>query len=207
MTRRLTANLFYSIDGIASDPYKFQHDSFDAGLADFMTEGIARIDDNILGRTSYTEWASYWPTVTDGPDAGFATFINRTRKHVASRQLTQEDLTWENSTLIEGDLVEYVRALKQTEGRDIAVQGSLSIVRQLVEAGEIDALTLIIHPAIAGEGRGLFQGALPTRLKLQDVKTTERGNILITYTAFDGSETTGADTTNTDTTSADHPQG
>ncbi|WP_459610442.1 dihydrofolate reductase family protein [Corynebacterium urogenitale] len=188
MTRRLTSNLFYSIDGIASDPYKFQHDSFDAGLAELMAEGIERIDDNILGRTSYTEWADYWPNVTEGPDAGFAAFINRTKKHVASHELTQADLTWENSVLIEGDLVEYVRALKQTEGRDIAVQGSLSIVRQLVEAEEIDALTLIIHPAIAGQGRGLFHGALPTRMKLQDVKTTERGNILITYGAFEVSE-------------------
>ncbi|QNH95338.1 dihydrofolate reductase family protein [Corynebacterium anserum] len=188
MTRRLTATLFYSIDGIAPDPYKFQRDSFDAGLAQFIDESIEHVDDTILGRTSYTEWADYWPIVTDGPDARFAAFINHTRKHIASRHLTQDDLNWENSTLITGDLVEYVRALKETEGRDIAVQGSLSVVRQLVDAGLIDTLTLIIHPAIAGKGRGLFQGALPTRLKLHDVQTTELGNILITYSVVDATK-------------------
>lgn len=70
MARKLVANLFYSVDGVAADPYLFQHDSFDDDLARLMTEGIAKIDANILGRTTYTEWAGYWPNAVDGPDAG-----------------------------------------------------------------------------------------------------------------------------------------
>lgn len=179
--RKVVANLFYSVDGVAADPYLFQHDSFDADLGRLMTEGIARIDDNLLGRVTYEEWAGYWPTVTEGEDAGFARFITDTRKHVASRTLTPADVTWDNATLIDGDLLDAVRRLKQTEGGDIAVQGSLSVVRQLVEAGLMDELTLIVHPAVAGTGRRLFDGAEPTRLTLLRATTTAAGNVVATY--------------------------
>lgn len=189
MTRRLIATLFYSVDGVASDPYLFQHDSFDEDLARLMTEGIARIDDVVLGRVTYSEWAGYWPGHT-GEDAGFADFINGVPKHVASRTLAPEEVTWSNATLIEGDLLDHLRALRDSGGSegsagsaggDIAVQGSLSIVRQLVEAGLMDALTLIVHPAIAGGGRRLFDGAAATRLRLVEATTTQKGSLVVTY--------------------------
>lgn len=185
MTRRLVATLFYSVDGVASDPYLFQHDSFDDDLGQLMTESIAAIDEAVMGRVTYTEWASYWPG-HDGPDAGFADFINGLRKHVASRTLTADEITWSNASLIEGDLLEHVRSLKETDGGDIAVQGSLSVVRQLVEAGLLDALTLIIHPAVAGTGRRLFEGAPATRLRLIEATTTTKGNLVVTYGPFEG---------------------
>lgn len=181
MPRPLIATLFYSVDGVAEAPNLFQHDSFDDDLAALMTEAIARIDDCVLGHVSYQEWVGYWPGAEDGPDAGFARFINATPKHVASRTLRQEDLIWVNSTLIQGDLLDYVQALKQTEGGDIAVQGSLSVVRQLVEAGLMDRLQLIVHPVVAGSGRGLFEGAAHTRLELLEARSTRKGNVLLTY--------------------------
>ncbi|MDO4242888.1 MAG: dihydrofolate reductase family protein [Actinomyces sp.] len=184
MARRLVAALFYSVDGVASDPYLFQHDSFDDDLGQFMTDTIGTIDEAVMGRVTYTEWASYWPG-HDGPDKGFADFINGLRKHVASRTLTPAEITWSNASLIEGDLIEHVRALKAGEGGDIAVQGSLSVVRQLVEAGLLDALTLIIHPAVAGTGRRLFDDAQPTRLRLIEATTTAKGNLVVTYGPFE----------------------
>ena len=186
MSRQVVAYLFYSVDGVAESPNLFQHDCFDEDLAGLMTEGIAAIGDCVLGRVSYQEWAGYWPTAEDGPDAGFARFINATPKHVASRTLSQDELTWQNSTLIEGDLLEHVRALEETEGGDIAVQGSLSVVRQLVEAGLMDRLTLIVHPVVAGSGRGLFDGAAHTRLRLLASRSTQKGNVLLTYGPFEG---------------------
>lgn len=186
MSRQVVACLFSSVDGVAESPNLFQHDSFDEDLAALMTEGIAAIGDCVLGRVSYEEWSGYWPTAEDGPDAGFARFINAVPKHVASRTLSQADLVWQNSTLIEGDLLEHVRALKETEGGDIAVQGSLSVVRQLVEAGLMDRLTLIVHPVVAGSGRGLFDGAAHTRLRLLGARATREGNVLLTYGPFEG---------------------
>ena len=181
MTRKLVASLFYSVDGVASDPHLFQFDSFDASLGQLMTEALGEITDNVLGRVSYQEWAGYWPEATEGPDAGFANFINGTPKHVASRSLTQEELTWENSQLISGDMLDYLRDLKEQPGGTIAVQGSLSVVRQCVEAGLMDELTLIIHPVIAGNGRRLFEGTETTRLALLRSQSTENGNIIATY--------------------------
>lgn len=186
MPRPLIASLFTAVDGVAEAPNLFQHGSFDDDLAALMTDAIARIDDCVLGRVSYQEWAGYWPDAEEGPDAGFVRFINGTRKHVASRTLRPEDLTWQNSTLIEGDLLDYVRALKQTEGGDIAVQGSLSVVRQLVEAGLMDRLQLIVHPVVAGSGRGLFDGASHTRLELLEARSTRQGNVLLTYGPWEG---------------------
>lgn len=181
MSRKVVANLFYSVDGIASDPYVFQFDSFDQDMAEYMSQGIAKIDANVLGRVTYQEWAGHWPTIEEGDDTGFAQFINGTPKYVASRTLTQADLAWEGSELIQGDLLDFVRQLRAGEGGDVAIQGSLSVVRQCVEAGLVDELTLCIHPAVAGSGRGLFDGASTTRLRLLHVRGTQKGNILATY--------------------------
>ncbi|MGA4507459.1 dihydrofolate reductase family protein [Propionibacteriaceae bacterium G1746] len=186
MSRKLIAGLFYSVDGVASDPNTFQYDSFDADLGALMTTTIAPVDEIILGRVTYQEWAGYWPNVTEGDDSGFADFINTTPKHVASSTLTPVDLTWNNSSLVTSDLLAFIRQLKQRPGGDIAVQGSLSVVRQCVDAGLMDELSLIVHPALAGGGRRLFEGANHQRLTLLRSQQTEKGNIVATYGPFAG---------------------
>lgn len=186
MSRKLVANLFYSVDGVAEDPFNFQYDSFDDDLGRLLTEGIAKIDANILGRVTYQEWAGYWPTITEGEDVGFADFINGTPKFVASTSMKPAEMTWSESHLIDGDLLGFVRDLKGQAGGDIAVQGSLSITRQLVEAGLMDELTLIMHPAVASGGRRLFDDSKPMRLTLLDVKPTQKGNVIATYGPFSG---------------------
>ncbi len=180
MTRRLVAGLFYSIDGVAAEPHRFQYDAFDDDLGRLMTETIARIDDAVLGRVTYREWSQYWPD-HDGSDNDYAAFINGVRKHVVSRTLTPEQVTWRNASLVQGDLLDHVRALKHASGGDVSVQGSLSVVRQLVAAGLLDELTLIVHPVVAGSGHRLFDGSPATRLRLLRADTTEKGNLVVTY--------------------------
>lgn len=119
-------------------------------------------------------------------DASFADFINPLPKYVASRTLTQDDLAWQNSSLIEGDLLDFVRDLKQTEGGTIAVEGSISVVRQLVAAGLVDRLTLCVHPAVAGEGVRLFADSAAQRMELLACRATEKGNVLATYGPLGG---------------------
>ena len=176
--RAVTAGLFSSIDGVVESPHLFQFDSFDAELGTGMGAMIARTDTVILGRTSYQEWSGYWPTnKTDD----FGRFINPVRKYVASTSL-EDPLDWENSTVIDGDLVAFVTELKQTEGGDIAVCGSISVVRQLISAGLIDRLTLMIHPVVAGAGRHLFESSDPTtKLALLDSEITSKGNVVLVY--------------------------
>ena len=177
--RRITAALFHSVDGVVEAPHRWQFDSFDDDLGAAMSAMIGSTTTVLLGRIGYQEWADYWPAAA-ASDA-FGSFINPVEKLVASRTLTGE-LVWENSRLIEGDLIEAVAALKQGEGGDVAVNASISLVRQLLFAGLLDALTLIVHPVVAGEGRHLFEpGGPTTRLVLHEARNTSKGNVILTY--------------------------
>lgn len=178
--RKVTAGLFYSIDGVAESPDKFQFDSFDDELGMMLGAVMERVDTVLMGRVGYEEWAGYWPTA--GQDEGFARFINNIPKFVASRTL-EGPLAWQNSTLIEGDVDSFVREVKQQEGGEIAVMAGMSLVRHLFLAGLLDELTLITHPVIAGNGgRHLFQPDDPTtRLELKSSDRTSKGNVVLTY--------------------------
>ena len=178
--RRVTAHLFSSIDGVVSRPHLFQFDAFGPEEGEAMGRALAPVTDVILGRRIYDEWADYWP---HNADDGFGDFINPVRKHVASRTLTGP-LTWENSRLVEGDLLDYVTELKAGEGGeggDISVNG-ISVIRQLLVAGLIDTLTLTVHPASGGAGQRLFDGIdAPVRLELVEGQLTSVGNAMLTY--------------------------
>ena len=177
--RKLTAGLFHSIDGVVDAPYRWQFDSFDDDLGAALGQVIKRTDAVILGRVGYEEWAGYWPNAK--ADEGFAVFINNVPKFVASRTL-KAPLAWQNSTLINGDLQAFVRDLKSRKGGDIAVMGSISLVREFLFAGLLDELTLITHPVIAGGGRRLFEPTDPTtRLELKASALTRKGNVVSTY--------------------------
>jgi dihydrofolate reductase len=177
--RTLSAGLFMSLDGVVEAPNLWQFDSFDEELGQQMGAMMGRVDTAILGRIGYQQWSEYWPNAAD--DDPFGGFINPIQKFVASRTLTG-DLTWQNATLIEGDLAEFLVDLKNTEGGEIAVFSSISLVRQLLFAGVLDALTVMIHPVIAGAGRRLFESTDPTtRLELVHSDITSKGNAVLNY--------------------------
>lgn len=178
--RKVTAGLFYSVDGVAEAPDQFQFDSFDDELGALLGSVMGDVDTVLLGRKGYQEWAGYWPHAEQ--DMDFGTYINTVRKYVASRTLKPADLTWSNSSLIEGDLEAFVRDLKQQPGGTIAAMAGMSLVRQLLLADLLDELTLIMHPVIAGKGRRLFEDGTPTtRLSLIRSQITSKGNALLTY--------------------------
>jgi len=177
--RKLTAGLFSSVDGVVESPHLWQFDSFDPELGAGMGAMISRVDTVLLGRHGYEEWADYWPSAQSADP--FGSFINPVRKFVASRTLSGE-LGWTNASLMDAPLEEFVRALKQTDGGDIAICASISLVRQLLFAGLLDSLTLMVHPVVAGGGRHLFEPGDPvTRLVLQDSESTSKGNLVLRY--------------------------
>ncbi len=178
--RKVTAGLFHSIDGAVESPDQWQFDTFDDELGAVFGEFISKTDAVILGRVGYESWR-----VDFAPEKGeefFTPFINSVPKFVASRTL-KGPLKWQNSTLIEGDAIEFVRKLKQQQGGEIAVMGGITIVRSLFLAGVIDELTLITHPVIAGAGyRHLFEAGDPTtRLELKNETRTSKGNVVSVY--------------------------
>jgi dihydrofolate reductase len=174
--KQVVAGLFISLDGVAESPDQWQFE-FDEDMAEAMASLIAEQDAILLGRVTYQEWATYWPTATDEP---FASFLNNTPKYVVSTTL--DKVEWQNSTLIKGNLAEAIGRLKQQPGKKIGVGGSPTLVRSLLQDDLLDELQLWIHPVVAGSGKRLFKdGSDLKRLRLVDTKTTSSGVVILTY--------------------------
>lgn len=176
--RKVTAGLFYSIDGAAEAPDQWQFDRFDDELGAYLGQTLAVVDTVILGRVGYEAWAKDFG---EGGDEFFGPFINNVPKYVATSTLTGP-LAWQNSTVIPGDVGAFVRDLKRKPGGEIAVMGGIRIVRSLFLAGLLDELTLITHPVIAGGTyRRLFEAGDIVRLDLIKSSVTSKGNVVSTY--------------------------
>ena len=175
MTRKVVAYELLSLDGVAENPDEFIFD-WDDEMEANLSAVIATQDAVILGRRSYDEWAGYWPGSNIEP---FATFINGVAKHVATSSRLER--TWTNATVIDGELVEFVRDLKNQPGADIGVHASISVAQALLAAGVVDELRLVIAPTIAGSGRSFLDG-LPT-IRLESIRSTTSptGSLLVDY--------------------------
>jgi len=176
--RKVTAGLFSSIDGVVEAPNEWQL-GFDEEMGAALNRMLEAQDAVLLGRVTFSEWAGYWPTSNDEP---FASWINGTTKYVASTTLDSVD-HWENSTLIDGSLVDFVRDLKRQEGGTIGTAGSPTLVRSLIEHDLLDELTLMISPVVAGSGRArLFpDDAALTAFELVEAQGTSTGTVIATY--------------------------
>jgi dihydrofolate reductase len=176
MTRRTTAHLFSSVNGVVESPNLFQFDAFGPEEGEMMSQAIGKVSDVVIGRKLWQEWSQYWP----GAEDPFGAFINPARKHVVSSTLSGE-LGW-NSTVVNSDPVSYVQDLQQRGEGDIAVTGGIETIRSLFLAGVIDALTLTVHPVVTDQGRRLFDESVAlARLTLLDGTTTSAGNAVLTY--------------------------
>jgi dihydrofolate reductase len=178
--RKVTAGFFHSVDGVIEAPNLWQGDAFDNELGALLGDVMGKTDTVIMGRVGYQDWAGYWPNAE--ADQGFADYINAVPKYVASRTLSQDQLSWKNTTLINGDLLDFVRELKNRDGADIAVMAGVDVARQLFFAGLLEELTLITHPVVAGKGKLIFLPTDPiTQLVLKNSTITSKGNVVITY--------------------------
>jgi dihydrofolate reductase len=173
--RKIVVYELLSLDGVAEDPDSFLTDWDDAMDAN-LAAVIAAQDVVILGRRSYEEWAAFWPGSGIEP---FATFINGVAKYVATSSPLERE--WANARVIDGDLVDFVRDLKERPGGDIGVHASISVARTLLAAAVVDELRLVIAPAIAGRGRRLLDGVPATRLELIRSVTSPTGHLLVDY--------------------------
>jgi dihydrofolate reductase len=137
---------------------------------------LVAADTLLLGRKTYDSFAGAWPDreAEGGEDADFGKRIGDARKIVVSNQNLQ--FAWRNSEQLKGDLVEAVTALKNEPGTtDIAMSGSISIVRQLLDASLLDELHLLVHPIAVRKGMRLFdegESTMPLRLVSSEAFTT-----------------------------------
>ncbi|HWN21030.1 MAG TPA: dihydrofolate reductase family protein [Gaiellaceae bacterium] len=180
--RKITAGLFIALDGVveAPDQWHFPYFNDEMGVAVDATLGAA--DTVLFGRKTYDSFAGAWPEreAAGGEDAGLAKALGDARKIVVSNQ--KLEFTWRNSEQLEGDLVEAVTALKTERGRNIGLSGSVSVVRQLLAAGLLDELHLLVHPIAVRKGMRLFDdGETPIPLRLISSETFETGVLNLVY--------------------------
>jgi dihydrofolate reductase len=179
----ITASLFTALDGVV-DPgvgnWHFPYFNEEMGEAVGDTHDA---DVMLFGRVTYDSFAGAWPEreAAGGEDAMFAKRLGDMRKIVASRSPLEP--RWRNSEQLQGDLVEAVTRLKDDPGiRRVALSGSVSVVRQLLDAGLLDQLHLFVHPATAGSGLRLFEEGGPARqLKLVSARSFRTGVVYLVY--------------------------
>ena len=168
--RKIVVYELLSLDGVAERPDSFFTDWDDAMGAN-LAAVIATQEAVILGRRSYTEWAQFWPSSQIQP---FATFINGVTKYVATSTPLDRDSA--NATVLDGELVEFVRDLKQQRGGDVGVHASISVAQALLAAGVVDELRLVIArpaPTVLGaSGAGCVQPSTPGRPQLSRTRAS-----------------------------------
>jgi dihydrofolate reductase len=186
--RRILATLFISLDGVVDRLDQWHFAYFDDEMGAAVDRVMATADTLLLGRKTYDSFAGAWPKVEAagvGADAEFAKHLGDARKMVVSNQ--QLKFTWRNSEQLKGDLVEAVTALKNEPGdTHIAMSGSPSVVRQLLAAGLLDELHLLVHPIAVGKGMRLFDSESPVRLKLVSSGTLTTGVLDLVYAPEEG---------------------
>src|SRR6266536_1490139 len=165
--RKITAGLFISLDGVVENPGDWHFPYFNDEMGAAVSATLGAADTVLFGRKTYDSFAGAWPDreAAGGEDAAMAKSLGDARKIVVSNQPLE--FTWRNSELLQGDLVEAVTALKDEPGGPIAMSGSVSVVRQLLAAGLVDELHLLVHPIALRTGMRLFdEGDTPVPLAL-----------------------------------------
>src|SRR6267143_2078829 len=177
--RKLIASTFVSLDGVMQAPgapeedptedftlggwtFAFGDDAMNLSAAGF--DGKDR--DLVLGRKTYELFEGYWPHQTeDNP-------IARTFK----------SLRWNNSSVLGGDVVSAITALKGQPGRDLQIIGSGNLIQTLQAASLIDEYNTWVYPVVLGRGKRLFEkGARPCALRLVASKISTTGVVMSTY--------------------------
>ena len=190
--RRLIASTMVSLDGILQAPGGPDEDPT-AGFAlggwsfpfwdDAPDRDMRGLDGKdrelLLGRKTYEIFEAYWPY--QSADNPIAQTLNAAKKHVASRTLNKP-LQWNNSTLLPGDVIAAVKALKAEAGLDLQIIGSGNLIQSLQAASLIDEYNVWTFPVVLGRGKRLFEaGAKPGALRLAASQTSATGVVMSTY--------------------------
>jgi len=160
----------------------------DEAIGQAVLDLLAQPFELLLGRRTYEIWASYWPRVPAGNAIG--DLFNSVRKYVATHR--SDTLDWQNSHALEGDPADAVRALKHQEGDTLLTWGSSDMTRQLLAAGLVDELQLVIYPVLLGRGKRLFGDDAQVSAFTLAHSTSTPGGVIITHYVRSGEVRTGA---------------
>ncbi|MFI2285972.1 dihydrofolate reductase family protein [Streptomyces niveus] len=189
--RKLMVTTFVSLDGVMQGPGGsdedrdggFEHGGwsvphFGPDLIQRMTDLVQCADALLVGRKTYDIFAATWPLAE--ADDPIGSKMNSVRKYVASQTL--DTVSWQNSTLLTGDVAEAVARLKQEGDGEIQVHGSGDLIQTLIAHDLVDEFHVLVFPVLVGSGKRLFgRGTVPAGLKLVDTARSESGVVISTY--------------------------
>jgi dihydrofolate reductase len=182
----IKSGLFISLDGVIEAPETWHFPYFDDQMGAVVGEMMSGNDATLLGRRTYEEFAGYWPNAD--PADPTTELMNRGRKYVVSSTLSEA--TWENSSVITGDVAAELARLK-AETR-LGTTGSATLVRWLLEQGLLDELHLLVHPIVVGHGKKLFTDGATVPLTLVSTTTFDSGVLHLVYARSAEAAATGA---------------
>lgn len=186
--RKIVVLSFISLDGVMQAPGGPEEDTsggfrfggwtvpyFDDFAGKVMAEQMKEPFNLLLGRITYEIFASYWPEHEDAWPG-----INKAKKYVASNTLTSVE--WQNSIILNGDVVGKIKKLKEEEGPDLQVHGSSNFIQTLLKHDLVDELWLKTFPVTLGSGKRLFgDGTKPAAFTLTESKVSPGGVIIANY--------------------------
>lgn len=185
---KIVVSEFLTLDGVMQGPGNDEPD-FDrrgwnlrymdeTGEA-YKKDELLNAEGFLLGEVTYLGLGRSWPHIEMGV---ISEKMNGLKKYVVSATLTPEQLTWNNSEQIKDNVVEEIKKLKETPGKDLLVYGSSVLVQMLIQNNLVDEYRLMVHPVILGEGKKLFKDGLDQKaLTLVETKTTPSGVVILTY--------------------------
>jgi class 3 adenylate cyclase len=185
---RLVVVEFMTLDGVMEAPGFEEHRSgrnawamrvADSELQGINTRHVASASALLFGRTTFNIWAAFWRTAPE-PASGMAARIAALPKYVVSKTLA--DTSWENTTILRGDLGSEIERLKELPGKNLLVYGSADLVAGLLELDVVDELRILLFPVILGSGKRLFREETDLRrLRLVSSATTPSGVVALRY--------------------------
>lgn len=176
--RKVIVTEFMTLDGVVGYPHHWSFPYWNDEIAQFKQDETFASGGLLLGRVTYTEFAAAWPGRTDA--TGFADRFNSLPKYVISSTL--EKAAWNNSHLIKSNYAEEIAKLKQMDGQDLVVHGSVKLVNFLLQANLIDRYNLLVYPLVVGKGLRLFSEESNAKLQLVEAKTFATGVVAQIYT-------------------------
>ncbi|PRY00454.1 dihydrofolate reductase family protein [Allonocardiopsis opalescens] len=185
----IKSSLFISLDGVIEAPETWHFPYFDDQMGAVVGQLMGEAEATLLGRTTYEGFAEYWPKADPGDPMTEA--MNSARKYVVSSTLTEA--TWQNSTLINGDIAAELTRLKADTR--LGTTGSARLVRWMLEHKLVDELHLLVHPIVVGHGQKLFTDGATVPLKLLSSTTFDAtGVVHLVYTKADAPPAPTGDT-------------
>jgi dihydrofolate reductase len=182
---RIVVTEFVSLDGVMEDPggsenFKYGGWTFEIARGDegdkFKLDETMEAEALLLGRVTFEGFAEAWPSRT----GEFADKFNNMPKYVVSSTLREP--TWNNTTVLSGDLVEEVSKVRDNASGDVYVHGSRQLAQALLEYDLVDELHLMVFPVVLGTGKRMFGDTTDKKpLRLVDSKFVGDGVAILVY--------------------------